>query len=75
MLCHKTKYQKLLTSEEERKCVKQMLVNELPYKVYLPCLIVNMFLGFCAIGFQLVLMAVKGPLYFVGAGYLYSMLK
>ncbi len=66
--CLKTKYQKLLTKEEEKKCLELMLLGNFPLKTYIICLTINMLLGFCAIGFQFGLISVKGPLYFVGAG-------
>ena len=68
MLCLKTKYQKLLTKEEEKKCVKLMLLENFPLKSYVICVVVNILFGFCTIGFQIGLMSVKGPLYYVGAG-------
>ncbi len=64
----KTKYQKLLTKEEEKKCLQTMLLENFPLKTYVICLSINMVLGFCAIGFQFGLISVKGPLYYVGAG-------
>ncbi len=68
MSCFKTKYQKLLTKDETNRCIKIMLQEKFPFKIYLTCLFVNIFFGCCAIGFQIALISVKGPLYYVGAG-------
>lgn len=68
MLCLKTKYQRLLSKEEQKKCVKSMLQEKFPLKTYVSCLLVNIVFALCIIGFQIGLISVKGPLYFVGAG-------
>ena len=68
MSCFKTKYQQHLTGDEEKQCAKKMLTEDFPIVTYLACILCNMICGFCAIVFQFVLIAYKGPLYYIGAG-------
>lgn len=64
----KTKYQKLLTSNEVIKCQEIVLKEKFPLKTYASVLSIQIYLGLCMIGFQIGLIVVKGPYYYVGVG-------
>ena len=69
MDCCESEYFKILSKEDRIKCIKQMLEEKFPTKTFLVCLILCILFGFSAIVFQIVLMILKGKLYYIATGY------